>query len=102
MAVNVPTQRRRCPRHTWCNQRGQGHSAHEGEVQVLATAHGTAIRLSLTADDDDAPSVHVEASLDEGGPMMDLAELAPAEATDLAGLLLRLARVTQVAENEFG
>jgi len=102
MAVNIPPQRHRCTTHEWCVERGQGHQTHAGEAQVLTTARGTEIRVSLMAEGDEAPVVHMEAAFDRGGPLMELAELDAAEAVELAGFLLRLARVAQSARNEVG
>jgi hypothetical protein len=100
MAVDIPPQRHRCPVHDWCTTAGHGHRAHVGEAHVLSTERGTEFRVSLTAEDDEPPLVHVEAALNGDGPLMEVAELDAAEALELAGFLLRLARVAQVERNE--
>jgi hypothetical protein len=100
MAAEIPPQRQRCPVHDWCTTSGHGHHTHVGEAHVLAAERGTEFRVSLSADGDDPPLVQVEAALDSGGPLMEVAELDAAEALELAGFLLRLARVAQVERNE--
>jgi hypothetical protein len=100
MAINIPPQRHRCTRHEWCLARGQGHKVHLGEVHVLSTANGTELRVSLNAEGDQDPVVHVEATFESGGPLMELAELGAAEAVELAGFLLRLARAAQMTPKE--
>jgi hypothetical protein len=102
MAVNIPPQRHRCTRHVWCVERGPAHQTHAGEAQVLATSRGTEIRLSLTAEGDQPPVVQMEAAFERGGPMMELAELDATEAVELAGFLLRLARVAEGTRDEVG
>ena len=97
MAVNIPPQRHRCTKHEWCVSRGQGHRVHVGEAQLLTTSRGTEIRVSLSAEDDEEPIVHLEAAFERGGAVMELAELAAPEAIELAGFLLRFARVAQVS-----
>jgi hypothetical protein len=100
MAVGIPPQRQRCPMHDWCTTAGHGHRAHVGEAHVLTAERGTEFRVSLSAEDDEPPLVQVEAAFDSGGPLMEVAELDAAEALELAGFLLRLARVAQVERNE--
>lgn len=95
MAVGIPSQRHRCPTYEWCTERAAGHKDHVGEIQVLTTAQGHEIRVSLIATGDKQPVVQVEASFDHPTPMMEVAEMDPAEAVELAGFLLRLARVAQ-------
>ncbi|HSE09476.1 MAG TPA: hypothetical protein VLB29_12490 [Nocardioidaceae bacterium] len=96
MAASIPPQRHRCPVHEWCTEAGPVHEAHVGEVHVLTTARGLEFRVSLNAEGDAAPVVQMEAAFERSGPLMDLAELDPAEALELAGFLLRLARVAEV------
>jgi hypothetical protein len=67
---------------------------------VLTTARGIEFRVSLSAEDDAAPVVQMEAAFDRSGPHMELAELDAAEAVELAGFLLRLARVAQVTRSD--
>jgi hypothetical protein len=100
MAVDIPPQRHRCPVHDWCTTAGHGHKAHVGEAHVLSAERGTEFRLSLSAEGDQPPLVQIEASFDSGGALMEVAELDAAEALELAGFLLRLARVAQVERNE--
>lgn len=100
MGVGIPPQRHRCPVHGWCTTAGQGHRTHVGEAQVLTTDRGTEFRVTLSAEDHGPPLVQIEATFDSGGPPMEVAELDAAEAVELAGFLLRLARVAQVERNE--
>jgi hypothetical protein len=72
---------------------------HVGETQVLTTARGIEFRVSLSAEDGADPVVQIEAAFDRSGPHMELAELDAAEAVELAGFLLRLARVAQVTRS---
>jgi hypothetical protein len=102
MAVNIPPQRHRCPRHDWCTVPVRGHQAHAGEARVLTTSRGVEIRVSLTAEGDQEPVLQMEAAFESGTPMMELAEMEPVEAVELAGFLLRLARVAQVTRHEIG
>lgn len=100
--MNIPPQRHRCTKHQWCLARVQGHHVHVGEVHLLTTARGTEIRVSLNAEEDAEPVVHMEATFDRGGAMMELAELEATEAIELAGYLMSLGRVAQVERNEVG
>lgn len=100
MAVSIPPQRHRCSRHRWCLARGQGHQVHRGEAHLLTTSLGTEIRVSLSAEGDAEPVVHLEAALDRGGAMLELAELEPAEAVELAGFLLHLGQDAQTGRNQ--
>jgi hypothetical protein len=95
MGVDIPPQRHRCPAYEWCVERREGHSVHVGEVHVLTTSRGIEIRVLLSATEAHAPVVQIEAALEKGGPLMELTELDAAEAVELAGFLLRLARVAQ-------
>lgn len=88
----VPSRRQQCPTHAWCTSVGRGHRTHVGEVQVITTSQRTRLRLSLVAENDNPPVVHIEATFAAEEPLMEIAELAPAEAVQLAGILLRLAR----------
>lgn len=96
MADNSAPQRHGCPVHEWCGESAAGHRSHVGEVHVLTTSRGLEFRVSLNAEGDGAPVVQLEAAFESSGPLMDLAELDPAEALELAGFLLRLARVAEV------
>lgn len=100
MGVGVPPQRHRCSVHEWCRTAGPAHRSHVGEAQVLTTSRGTEFRVTLSAEGHEAPVVQVEAAFDSGGPLMEVTELDAAEAVELAGFLLRLARVAQVERNE--
>jgi hypothetical protein len=100
MAANIPPQRHRCPKHDWCTVPGHGHQTHVGEARVLTTSRGTEIRVSLTAEGNQEPILQMEAAFESGTPMMELAALDPVEAVELAGFLLRLARVAQDARHE--
>lgn len=100
MAADIPPQRHRCLVHEWCTTAGPGHRTHVGEVHVLTTERGTELRVALTAEDRERPVVQFEAVLDEDGPPMEVADLDAAEAVELAGFLLRAARVAQVERNE--
>lgn len=95
MAGGIPSQRHRCPTYEWCTERISGHKDHVGEAQVLTTSRGHEIRVSLVAGPDEEPTVQVEASFDHPTPMMEVAEMDAAEAVELAGFLLRLAREAQ-------
>ena len=100
MGVGIPPQRHRCLVHDWCTTAGHGHRTHLGEPQVLTTDRGTEFRVTLSAEDHDPPLVQVEARFERGGPPLEVAELDAAEAVELAGFLLRVARVAQVERNE--
>lgn len=97
MAVGIPSQRHMCPAYEWCVERAPGHREHVGEVRVLTTSRGHEVRVSLSADYEQEPVVQIEAALNRGGPVMEVAELDAAEAVELAGFLLRLARVAQAS-----
>ena len=99
MAGSIPPQRHRCPTHDWCSEPGQGHRVHVGEMHVLTTARGIEFRVSLSAEGEDDPLVQMDAAFERFGPHMELAELDAAEAVELAGFLLRLARVAQVTRS---
>jgi len=99
MAVSIPPQRHRCPVHDWCTEPSHGHRVHVGEMHVLTTARGIEFRVSLSAEGDADALVQIEAAFDRSGPHMELAELDAAEAVELAGFLLRLARVAQVTRS---
>lgn len=95
MTGGIPPQRHRCPSYEWCTERTPGHKDHVGQIQLMTTSRGQELRVSLTATRDNAPTVLIEATLDPHGPMMEVAEMDPAEAVELASFLLRLARVAQ-------
>jgi hypothetical protein len=94
--ARIPSQRNRCTKHAWCVARSHGHPVHQGAPQSLTTSAGTELRLSLSAEDDDAPTVLLEATFESGGAMLEIAELDVPEAIELAEFLLRLAGTTQV------
>lgn len=100
MTDGIPPQRRRCPTYEWCDERSPGHRVHVGEAKVLPTSHGREIRVSVTANAGQEPVVIVEGAFDHGGPHMEVAELDPAEAIELAGFLLRLGRVARGSGSE--
>ena len=99
MTVVIPPQRGHCPTFPWCSGSEAAHRVHVGELHVLNTTRGAELRVSLNAEDDQPPRVHLEATFDTSGPAMDLAELDPTEAVELAGVFLRLARIAQGATN---
>lgn len=84
----VPPQGRRCPTHEWCTLSSDGHHSHIGDVHVIGTALRSQVSLSLDAREG-ASVVRVQT-----GPT-GLVALEPAEAVELAGVLLRLARTAQ-------
>lgn len=87
----IPSQRQRCRLYDWCTAPGR-HAVHVGEVRTLITGTGRRLRVSLTADDDAAAVLAVEVGLRDGQPLLEIVDLEPAEAVELAGVLLRLAR----------
>ena len=89
----IPSPQQRCIVHEWCTVLRPGHRTHIGEVHLLATSRGTRLRVSLVAEDRSEPFVHLEAAFHAEGPLLEVAELDPAEAVELAGMFLRLARV---------
>ena len=102
MAVVIPTQRRRCASWDWCTVPAAGHRVHVGEVHVVKTLQGTELRISLNADAEHPPVVHLEAAFVPGGTPMEVTELDATEALELAGVFLRLARIAQEAKNPIG
>ena len=98
MAVSIPPQRRACATYDWCMASGPRHDAHLGEVHTVDTSRGTQMRVSLSAHNDEEPLVELEVAFEPGGPAMEVAQLDAAEAVELAGIFLRLARVAQSAD----
>lgn len=96
--ADIPSQRQRCATYEWCTATVRGHRSHVGEVHRLATARGTRLRVSLMAEDQHDPVVVIEAAFHRDNPLLEVAELEPAEAVELAGMFLRLARVGHGAE----
>ncbi len=93
--TGIPSQRRRCAVYDWCTTVGTGHRTHVSKPHVFRTAGGATLQVSVTAEDHGAPAVHLEAGFGPGEALMEITELEPAEAVELAGLLLRLARTAQ-------
>lgn len=87
----IPSQRHRCRLYDWCTTAGR-HDVHVGEVRTLVTENGRRLRVSLTAEGDGPPVLAVEVGLRENQPLLEVVELEPVEAVELAGVLLRLAR----------
>ena len=98
MSVSIPPQRRVCATYDWCMASGQRHQTHVGEVHTVGTSRGTEVRVSLSAHNDEDPLVELEVAFEPGGPAMEVAQLDPAEAVELAGCFLRLARTAQNAD----
>lgn len=94
--AGIPSQRQQCAVHEWCTAVGRGHRAHVSKPHVFTTAQDATLQVSLTAEDRQAPVVHLQAAFALGDPLMEITELEPAEAVELAGLLLRLARTAHV------
>lgn len=90
--AGIPSQRRRCATYDWCTAATRGHRVHTSESQTLTAATGVRLRVSLCAEDDREPFVHIEASFGPDEPLLEIAELDPAEALELAGMFLRQAR----------
>lgn len=91
MAV-IPSQRRRCATYAWCTVPSRRHRVHTGEGQTLVASTGARLRVSLSAENGQDPAVQLEASYGPDEPMLEIADLTPAEAVELAGIFLRLAR----------
>ena len=100
MAADIPPQRHRCPIYEWCEERTPGHRVHVGEAHVVNTSRGTELRVSVTANAHHGPVLLVEGAFNHGGPMMELTELDPQEAVDLAELFLRLAHVARESRRQ--
>ncbi|HEU4512171.1 MAG TPA: hypothetical protein VFR87_03610 [Nocardioidaceae bacterium] len=90
--AGIPSQRQQCVVYAWCTAVGRGHRTHVSKPLVFRTAQDPVLQVSLTAENQHAPFVHLEAAFASGEALMEIAELEPAEAVELAGLLLRLAR----------
>ena len=98
MAASIPPQRRSCATYDWCTASGQRHHSHVGELHVLDTSGGTELRVSLSAQEREEPRLELEVAFQPGGPSMEVAALDAAEAVELAGVCLRLARIAQSVE----
>lgn len=92
----IPSQRQQCAVYDWCTAVGRGHRTHVSKPHIFRTADLSMLQVSLTAEDQHAPVVHLEAAFGPGEVLMEITELEPAEAVELAGLLLRLARTAHV------
>lgn len=95
----IPAQRRSCAVHAWCTVPGRGHDLHAGRMYALASARGNEVRLVMTADGAEEPRVRVEVAYGPLGPGMEVAEMDAAEALELAGVLLRMAREANAGHN---
>lgn len=95
----IPSQRQRCDVFDWCTASGRRHEQHVGEVRILVTETGRRLRVSLTAEGDAPPRLAVELSFRDDQPLLEVVELEPAEAVELAGMLLRLARTAHTARH---
>jgi hypothetical protein len=70
------------------------------QPHVLRTAHDATLQVSLTAENRHEPVVHLEAALGRADVLLEIADLDPAEAVELAGVLLRLARTAHIEDRE--
>ncbi len=96
--AGIPPQRRRCATYDWCTVAARGHRVHTGEGQTLALSSGARLRVSVVAENGGEPFVDLEGSFGPDGPLLEIAELAPAEALELAGMFLRQARQAHVQQ----
>lgn len=96
----IPSQRQRCAVHEWCTSAGRGHRTHVSQPHVLTTVGEAILQVSLTAEDEQKPVIHLEAAFAPGQVLMEISDLEPAAAIELAGLLLRLARTAHIGSDQ--
>lgn len=78
-----------CPVHPWCIVEGP-HEEHTSTGRSVSTVRGREVRVWLVAEADGSPCLHVELAYSPDVPGIDVVDLEPAEAGELAAVLRAL------------